>query len=248
MFCVIRGIVFLLFLIAPSHAAELVDLELVLLADASGSITETETRFQREGYASAIVHPDVLRAMASGARQRIAVTYVEWADEVNIDVVVPWQIVSDLKSAEAFAEAIRNRPKRAWGRNAIGAAIAKGHELIESNAITGDRRVIDFSGDSATSWRGVPIHEAREAALAAGIVINGLAISCRDIGCGRSVGYDLERAFATTIIGGPGSFVVTADSSTSFGDAVRRKLILEIAGLRPGSSQHAYELGTEAVR
>ncbi|MFM1816806.1 MAG: hypothetical protein RLZ98_3501 [Pseudomonadota bacterium] len=220
-------------LCVPVRAAEKVDLELVLLADASGSIDEAETRFQREGYAAAFAHRDVLSAIASGFHRRIAVTFVEWGDEHNIDVVVPWTMVSDLASAKALGDALRLQPKKAWGRNAIGAAIAKGHSLIESNDIQGVRKVIDFSGDSANSWSGPPVSEARAAALAAGIVINGLAIACRDIGCGRSVGYDLERAFARTIIGGPGSFVVTADSKTSFGEAVRRKLVLEIAGITP---------------
>ena len=64
----------------------------------------------------------------------------------------------------------------------------------------------------------------------AGIVINGLAILCRSGGCGgRPVSYDLEAAFASRIIVGPGSFVVTVDGETSFADAVRRKLVLEIA-------------------
>lgn len=226
-----------------ARSAERVDLELVLLTDASGSIDEAETRFQREGYATAITHRDVLSAIASGASQKIAVTYVEWGDEFNIDVVVPWMIIKDLQTAKAFVEALRASPKRAWGRNAIGAAIAKGQELIESNAIQGDRKVIDFSGDSANNWSGIPIEDARAKALASGIVINGLAISCREVGCGRSVAYDLERAFAQRIIGGPGSFVVTADSRKSFGEAVRRKLILEIAATGQGPTRHTATRG-----
>ena len=89
--------------------------------------------------------------------------------------------------------------------------------------------MIDFSGDSAWEGEGIPVFEARAAALSAGIVINGLAILCRDCVSGRPVYYDLEEAFATFIIGGPGSFVITADGNTSFAKAVRRKLILEIA-------------------
>jgi hypothetical protein len=76
----------------------------------------------------------------------------------------------------------------------------------------------------------MPVAEARAAALAAGIVINGLAILCRAAECsGRPVDYDLEQAFADTIIGGPASFVVTADRDDRFAEAVRRKLLLEIA-------------------
>jgi hypothetical protein len=115
--------------------------------------------------------------------------------------------------------------------NAIGNALAAAHALIETNAFDGYRRVIDFSGDSAYSFGGMPVAAARGAALAADIVINGLAILCRAAACsGRPVDYDLEAAFAATITGGPGSFVVTADRDDRFAFAVRRKLILEIAG------------------
>ena len=100
--------------------------------------------------------------------------------------------------------------------------------------------MIDFSADSAYSFGGVPIAEARAAALLDDIVINGLAILCRSPECsGRPVGYDLEAAFAQLIVGGPGSFVITADGPESFAEAVRRKLLLEIAGGVPAASKFA---------
>lgn len=217
---------------ATARAAEQVDLELVLLADASGSIDEGEIRFQRQGYGAAITHPEVLAAIAQGYGQRIAVTFVEWGSAGSQEVVVPWTIIDGERSAGAFAQALLEPPRRAYGMNAIGSAIAFAHDLIDTNAIEAPRRVIDISADSAASWGGVPIPEARAAALAAGIVINGLAITCRQCS-GRPVGYDVEQAFAERIIGGPASFVVTADGDASFAEAVRRKLILEIAGRQP---------------
>jgi hypothetical protein len=224
------GLILLLILAVPALATEEVDLELVLLADSSGSIDAGELQLQREGYADGLSHPQVLNAIAKGARGRIAVTYVEWADALHQDVLVPWMIIDGPESASRFAAALKDRPRLAWGSNAIGAAIAKGQSLIESNAFEGERKVIDFSGDSANNWHGIPVATARAAALAAGIVINGLAITCRELSCsGRPMRYDLEDAFARTIIGGPGSFVVTADGKTSFEEAVRRKLVLEIA-------------------
>ena len=206
-----------------------VDLELVLLADASGSIDNDEIRFQRQGYASAITHPEVLGAIAQGYEQRIAITYVEWGMVGSQDVVVPWTIVDGPDSAAAFAAALMETPRRAFGRNAIGEALAFGQALIESNEVEGYRKVIDLSGDSANSWSGLSIAEARASALAAGIVINGLAILCRHCS-GRPVRYDLEAAFAERIIGGPGSFVISATGDEHFADAVRKKLVLEIAG------------------
>jgi hypothetical protein len=218
---------------AGAQVAETVDLELVLLSDASGSIDNEEIRFQREGYAAAITHPDVLRAIAQGYDQQIAVTYVEWGTVGSQDVVVPWTIIDGAKSAQAFAEALVAAPRRAFGRNAMGEALALGQALIESNEVEGHRKVIDLSADSANSWSGLSIAEARTSALFADIVINGLAILCRHCS-GRPVRYDLEAAFADRIIGGPGSFVITATGDQHFANAVRKKLVLEIAG-KPAS-------------
>ena len=213
-----------------TRAQTSVDLELVLLADASGSIDSTELTFQRQGYVTALVHPEVQRAITSGANRRIALTYVEWGNDQWQDVVVPWTIIDGLPSARAFGATLLERPRRAHGGNAIGSALAAATRLIETNDIRSERKVIDLSGDSANSWSGIPIPVARAEALAHGIVINGLAIACRDVGCnGRPMPYRLEDAFERDIIGGPGSFVVTADSSTSFEDAVRKKLVLEIS-------------------
>ena len=135
--------------------AESVDLELVLLADASGSIDDAEIQFQRQGYASAITHPAVLDAIAQGYDQRIAVTYVEWGGVGSQEVVVPWTIVDGPASAASFAAALLATPRRAFGRNAIGNAIAAAQSLIERNQIDGYRRVIDFSADSANNWGGM---------------------------------------------------------------------------------------------
>jgi len=207
-----------------------VDLELVLLADASGSIDDREIFFQRQGYAEAITDPDILAAIALGQDGKIAVTYVEWGDASSQEVVVPWTIVDGPAAAAKFSEALMETPRLAFGRNAIGSALTFAHLLIESNNINGYRRVIDLSGDSANSWGGVPIEVARRAAISADIVINGLAILCRDCS-GRPGYYDLEEAYRRDIIGGPAAFVVTADENQSFAEAVRKKLLLEIAGV-----------------
>ena len=111
-----------------------------------------------------------------------------------------------------------------------------GQALIETNDITGTRKIMDVSADSANNWGGISIPEARQSALAADIVINGLAILCRQCS-GRPNVYDLEAAFAETIIGGPASFVIRADGDDRFAEAVRKKLILEIAGTQPAPQE-----------
>jgi hypothetical protein len=225
---------------SQARAQAAVDLKLVLLADASGSIDHSELMFQRQGYASALAHAEVLKAIARGAHRRIAIAYVEWGSDAFQDVVVPWTVIDGVASARAVGEKLMAQPRKAHGGNAIGSAIAKAQSLIESAGIRSERNVIDLSADSANSWDGVPIAAARADALAKGTVINGLAVLCRDAGCsGRPMAYDLEAAFARDIIGGPGSFVVTADSPGSFEDAVRRKLILEISAAPPTDTRLA---------
>jgi hypothetical protein len=223
-----RVLLVLPFLALPASAQE-VDLELVLLADASGSITQAEIEFQRQGYASAITDPAVLAVIANTLTGSIAVTYVEWA--ANQATVVDWTIIDGPEAAQGFAAALLAPPRQAYGRNAIGAALIEGQRLIERNTITGLRRVIDFSGDSVNNYGAPPTAIARDQVVAAGITINGLPILCPT--CTGRAGVNLEQAYADQIIGGPGAFVVTADGRDSFSAAVRRKLILEIAGLTP---------------
>lgn len=225
--CVSVVIAWFLISVTPSLSEEL-DLELVLLADATGSIDDDEIRFQRRGYAEAITNPSVLNAIASNIHGKIAVTYVEWADMFSQDVVVDWTVIDGPEAAAGFAEKLMAAPRRAYGRNAIGAALLRGKELIDGNAYEGLRRVIDLSADSANNWNGPTIPEARAIVVSSGIVINGLAVLCRHCS-GRPVAYDLEDRFHREIIGGPAAFVVTADSAETFAEAVRKKLILEIA-------------------
>jgi hypothetical protein len=210
--------------------AEPVDLELVLLADASGSIGNDEIRYQRQGYADALSHDDTLDAIRLGGRYRkIAVTYMEWGQWDSQITVVPWTIIATAEDVRAFNSALLAAPRIARGRNSIGNALLKAAAAISGNEIDGTRKVIDLSADSVNSWGGRGVAEARAAVLAQGITINGLAVLCRKCVSGRPVSYDLEKAFEDTIIGGTGSFVVSADDPANFAVAVKRKLVLEIA-------------------
>lgn len=169
-----RHLLLILALLATPAAAQDTDLELVLLADASGSIDASEIAFQREGYAQAITDPDVLAAIADTAYGSIAVTYVEWA--ANQAVVAPWTRIATADQAERFAAELLSKPRQAYGRNAIGAALLAGLELMETNDIEGWRRVIDFSGDSVNNYGGPSIADARARVLAEGVTINALPI------------------------------------------------------------------------
>ena len=220
-----RTLLALLLLATPLQAQE-VDLELVLLADASGSITQEEIDFQRESTATAITDPAVLEAIRNTLTGSIAVTYVEWA--ANQATVVDWTIIDSPETAEAFAAALLGPPRLATGRNAIGDALLEGRRLIEANTIASLRQVIDFSGDSASNYSGTSIEAARDTVVAAGIVINGLPI--------LDGGPDdpLLQEYEARIIGGPGAFAIPALGRAEYVTALRRKLILEIAGTPVG--------------
>ena len=213
--------------------AQPVDLELVLAADGSGSIDDEEMRLQREGYAAAITDPTVLSIISDGFLGRIAVAYVEWGAADSQHTIVDWTVIDGRDNAEAFAEALVSRPRRARGHNSISGAIDYAAALIRGNALEGTRRIIDVSGDAGQRG-GRPLAVSRAEALEQGITINALAILSRG-GRGRAGltgGRSLEQHYRDDLIGGPGAFVVTADADRSFAEAVRQKLVLEIAAPR----------------
>jgi hypothetical protein len=224
----LRYLSFILFLASPLAAQRIeTDLELVLLADASGSIDADELAFPRQSYAIAITDPAVVSAIENTLYGSIAVTYVEWA--MNQATIVDWTIIADLESAIAFGEALIGPPRQASGRNAIGSALLHGMAQIEENDIRGLPRVIDFSGDSIGNTFGPPITVARDQVLANGITFNALPI----LRNGDFMGFDPPAAYEQNIIGGPNAFFMPAQSGPEFADVVKRKLILEIAGTSP---------------
>lgn len=220
---------------AGRAAAEAVDLELLLLADSTSSIDAVEFAIQRHGYAAALVDPEVIAAIRDGgALGRIALAYVEWAGARRQAVVLDWTVIDGPEAATDAAARLLAAPRTVHGVNAIGAALVHGVGLIEGNRFTGARKVIDLSGDSAWNPRRPTLAEARAAADAAGIGINALAILC-DACSGRQGAGNLERRFRDELITGPGAFVVTADGRAAFAAAIRRKLLLEIAGRSPAA-------------
>lgn len=211
----------------PAAADQLVDLELVLAGDASGSIDNTEMQMQRDGYADAITDPQVLDAIALGQVGAIAVAYIEWAGSFSVDTVVDWTIIRDRTSAEAFAAALQAAPRRAEGYNSIGAAIRYAHNLIGSNRYEGLRRVIDIAADGPDI--GAPrAAVARDEAAAEDITVNGLVIESAFYTDFMSP-IPLPQHFAEQVIGGPGAFVTVAQSMEDFRDVLLAKLVREIS-------------------
>ncbi|MBI3434160.1 MAG: DUF1194 domain-containing protein [Proteobacteria bacterium] len=209
----------------PAVAQNQVDLALVLAVDASGSVSNSRFALQIKGYAEAFRDPRVLNAIRTGPTQSIAVTMVQWTGPMLQIQVVPWMAISDTATAEAVAFAIENAPRQLFGGGtSISGAIDHAMTLLAASPYKGLKRTIDISGDGSNN-RGRSVTIARDEAVAAGVVINGLPILALEIG--------LDRYYFDQVIGGPGSFVIAAESYEVFGDAVRRKLISEIAGLPP---------------
>ena len=205
-----------------------VDVELVLAVDTSRSMDYEEVRVQREGYVEALKHKEFIDAVRTGLTGRIAISYFEWAGEVVPGSVIDWQIIENQQDAIAFADKLEARPINTQRRTSISAAIAQGATMIVANSYRGIRQVIDVSGDGPNN-SGNPVVPARDKAVEAGIVINGLALMLRPSGAPGG----LDKYYGDCVIGGPGSFVLPVHDIDDFAVAVRRKLVMEISGLEP---------------
>jgi hypothetical protein len=231
-----------------AKAADLpVDLVLALAIDVSGSIDPDEARLQREGYIEAFRNPRIVQAIKSGPFGRIAVAYYEWAGFGHHRVIVPWTLVDSEKSALALADALTRNPPQTARRTAIGDAIVFGTGFFENNGFQGRRKVIDISGDGANNW-GTPVTEARAKALERGVTINGLPIMNDKPSGFVPAEPNLDLYYQSCVIGGPGAFIEVAHSFDDFGRAVLRKMVLEIADIRPDRSGRSDERAARLLR
>ncbi|MER2534796.1 MAG: DUF1194 domain-containing protein [Rhizobiaceae bacterium] len=218
-----------LFLAAPAQAAEPVDVELALAVDVSLSMSPMELEIQRRGYASALTDDSVLKAIAQGAYGKIAVTYFEWAGSSSHHVIVPWTVIAGREDAERIAARLSDSVPNSARRTSVSAALEFGADLFAESPFKGMKRVIDISGDGPNN-QGGPVEAARDAVVKQGIVINGLPLMTSG---GFNGGYDirdLNKYYADCVIGGPGAFMIPVNDWSQFPAAVRRKLVLELAG------------------
>jgi len=224
--------------LAPASSAEDVDLALVLAVDISTSMDPDEQQLQRDGYVAAFQHPDLLRAIASGAHGRIAVTYVEWAGR-NIQYrVVPWTVIADRDQAEAFAAALAAAPLRREAGTSISDGLLYAGSQFNRRDYRADRLAVDISGDGPNNT-GHPVALMRDWLIRRGVTINGLPIMLKDQADieGTSIS-NLDVYYEDCVIGGPGAFIIVVKDARDFGTAIRSKLVLEIAG-HPARPQQA---------
>ncbi len=209
-----------------------VDIELILAVDVSYSMDMEELAVQREGYAQAIVSKEFLQALKAGPNGKIAVAYFEWAASNDQKIIIPWRVIDGPETADAVSEEILKTPIRRASRTSISGAINFAMPLFEENPYHGLRRVIDISGDGPNN-NGVPVVGARDAALEKGITINGLPIMVKEPSYSTMDIDNLDFYYEDCVIGGPGSFVVSIKDRDKFKEAIRTKLLLEVAGRTP---------------
>jgi hypothetical protein len=203
-----------------------VDLELAFVVDASGSIDAEEMALQRQGYADALMHKRVQRAITGGFLRSIAVAYIEFAGFECTRIAVRWTRIHDQASAADFGQKVLNAQRNlCFGGNAVSEALMFAAASIDANKFEGTRRVIDISGDGPNTM-GETVDLVRDAIVKRRIVINGLAID-------RPSMPDLPEYFRESVTGGPGSFVMRVEDRKSFAEGILRKMIREIADRTP---------------
>lgn len=203
-------------------------MELVLAVDVSLSMSPAELAIQREGYAAALKDPQVLRAIAGGYHGRIAISYFEWAGTGTHHVVVPWTVIATPEDAAAVADRLTASVPNSARRTSISAALEFAGDLFAESGFAGVKRVVDVSGDGPNN-QGALVTEARDRLVAQGVTINGLPLMTTGGFLSPFDVKELDRYYTECVIGGPGAFVVPVNEWAQFPEAVRRKLVLELA-------------------
>ena len=217
---------------AKPDSKSTVDVELILAVDVSYSMDMDELAIQREGYAQAIVSKEFLQALKSGPNGKISITYFEWAASSDQKIIIPWRVIDGPESADAVAAEIMKTPIRRASRTSISGAIYFAMPLFDESPYRGLRRVIDISGDGPNN-NGAPVTIARDEALSKGIVINGLPIMVKEPSYSTMDIDNLDYYYEDCVIGGPGSFVLSIKDREKFKEAIRTKLLMEVAGRMP---------------
>ena len=222
----------LVFLLASLHGvrAEVVDMALVLAVDVSESVDADEYILQHEGIARAFENPQMIDAIEAGKHGAIDVLVLEWSDRDKQVVTVDWTKVKDAPSAATFAANVRASKRSSNGLTAIGDALLAASAALERLPDQATRHVIDVSGDGMANI-GPPPATVRDALIARGVVINGLAILASEPW--------LDTYYNDDVIGGEGAFLLQVKDFSSFATAIQQKLLAEIAARSPERSQRA---------
>jgi hypothetical protein len=209
-----------------------VDTELVLAVDVSYSMDPEEQQLQREGYIAALTSREFMDALKGGSNGKVAVTYFEWAGPFDHRIIVPWRLIDGPAAADRVVNEIARASYRRASRTSISSALQFAKPLFDASGYNGIRRVIDVSGDGANN-SGPFITEVRDDVVNAGITINGLPIMVKRPNVFTLDIENLDIYYEDCVIGGPGAFVIPIKERDQFKEAIRTKLVLEIAGRTP---------------
>jgi hypothetical protein len=216
-----------------ARAEDAIDVALVMAVDVSRSIDEDEARLQREGYRLAVADPVVVAAIRGGMIGAVGIAYVEWAGIEYQRTVIPWRRIATQADADAWAAELAAAPRASLSWTSISGGLRHARQVMAQCPWEATRLVIDVSGDGVNN-SGPPADQQRDAALAEGITINGLPIINDRPTFGRLPPVPLDDYYRENVIGGNGHFMIVAEDFESFGVAVKRKLIREIANLPAG--------------
>ncbi len=203
-----------------ANAANKCKLALVLAIDVSGSVNWAEYRLQMNGLTAALSSPEIAHAIRFPGDKGIMATVVQWSGDPHQFQIVPWEFLSDEQSIEDFTAKVQNTVRSFVNfSTALGNAVWFSAGLFGRLPMDCPRKVIDVSGDGRNN-EGIDISEIRDAVVASGITINGLAIIGPDPG--------LPEYYRKHVIGGPNAFVIPAKTFKDYPEAIRRKLLREI--------------------
>lgn len=198
------------------------ELELILAVDVSGSINRDEYRLQMRGLSDAFRSSDIIHLIASTSRKGgVYATVVQWSGQPHQTQIVPWAKLEDEATVLKFADAIDASPRTFLNYStAIGDALAFSRAMFAIRPTKCRRRVIDVSGDGPNN-EGSPVNNIRAQLIYEQVTINGLVVLGDE--------PDLGKYYRQNVAGGNGAFVITAQTFSDYPDAIRRKLLREIA-------------------
>lgn len=203
---------------------EVVDVELQLLIDISGSVNSNEYQLQMNGYKEAFESSNVQNSIVNGTNGKIAVQLIMWSGSSQQEVMIDWTLIDSPIASNAFATTIATLARPFSGMTAIGKAIDYGYTQFATNNFQGLSQVIDVSGDGKNN-NGMSPEYARDNALNAGIdKINGIVITSKQ---------NVIDEYVDNVVAGDNSFLLATTNFEDFKSAIETKIANEIQGVIP---------------
>ena len=193
----------------------------MIALDGSASVTFDEFNLIAGGMGAALRDPEVVAGLTGGPRRASLVSLLLWSGPGAHEVMLDWTRMASEAEVGAVAQSVTDMPRivRA-GETAIGEALLAAGALLASLPAPAARQVIDVVGDGRSN-AGEPPGPVRDRLAAAGVTINGLCVLHEE--------PDLLASYTAEVIGGPGAFALTCPDYDAFAEAMRRKLVQEIA-------------------